>query len=303
MEDTYYNILGVDERASPDEIKKAYRSLSLKYHPDRNVGNSELTDEKFKQIGQAYEILSDPVKRDEYNNRDSPHNFVNISHMANLDELFNNIFGINNGGINMGGNNFGGPQIHIFRNGVPMNIHPNFQKPLPIIKNVTINMEQVFNGAVIPLEIERWIIENSIKVFEIETIYVNIPKGIDDNEIIILTNKGNILNDNYKGDIKIFIKVENNTEFIRDGLDLLIDKNLTLKDALCGFMFQLKFIDGIEYTIHNNVGNIIRPFYKKIIPNKGLTREIKTGNLIITFIVNFPEFITFDKIELLKNIL
>lgn len=303
MEDTYYNILGVDETASPDEIKKAYRLLSLKYHPDRNVGNSELTDEKFKQIGQAYEILSDPVKRDEYNNRNAPHNFVNMPPMANLDELFNNLFGMSNGGINLGGNIFGGPQIHIFRNGVPMNIHPNFQKPIPIIKNVTINMEQVFSGAVIPLEIERWIIENSIKVFEIETIYVNIPKGIDDNEIIILTNKGNILNDNYKGDIKIFVKVENNTEFIRDGLDLLIDKNLTLKDALCGFMFQLKFIDGIEYTIHNNAGNIIRPFYKKLIPNKGLTREIKTGNLIITFIVNFPESITFDKIELLKDIL
>lgn len=49
MEDTYYNILGVDENAMQDEIKKAYRVLSLKYHPDRNIGNSELTDEKFKK--------------------------------------------------------------------------------------------------------------------------------------------------------------------------------------------------------------------------------------------------------------
>ena len=309
MEDTYYNILGVDENASQDEIKKAYRSLSLKYHPDRNIGNSELTDEKFKKIGQAYEILSDNTKREEYNNRNTPPNFVNMANMsamANLDELFNNLFGMHHGGVNIGGNPFGGlggPQIHIFRNGAPMNIHPNFQKPPPIIKNITINMEQVFSGTSISLEIERWIVDNSIKMFETESMFINLPKGINDNELIILPDKGNILNDNCKGDIKIFVKVENKTDFVRSGLDLLIDKNLTLKEALCGFMFQLPFINGKEYTIHNNTGNIIHPYYKKTIPNMGLTRETQTGNLIITFIINFPESITHDKIELLKDIL
>jgi len=301
MENTYYNILGVDENASQDEIKKAYRSLSLKYHPDRNVGNSELTDEKFKQIGQAYEILCDTVKRDEYNNRNAPA----FANMPNIDEIINNLFGMNGCGINVGGNLFcnGGPQIHIFRNGHPVNIHPHFQKPTPIIRTITINMEQMFNGTSISLEIERWVIENSTKVFEIETIYVNIPKGINNNEIILLTDKGNVLNDNCKGDIKIFVKVENNTEFVRNGLDLLINKNITLKDALCGVLFQLQFINGKEYTIHNNSGIIIHPFYKKLIPNMGLTRENQTGNLIITFIVNFPESISLDKIELLKGIL
>ena len=62
------------------------------------------------------------------------------------------------------------------------------QKPTPIIQTVTITMEQVLLGATIPLDIERWIIENGNKIFENETVYVTIPKGVDDNEIIILIN-------------------------------------------------------------------------------------------------------------------
>ena len=54
----YYNILGVKENANANEIKKAYRSLSFKYHPDKNNGN----DERFKTINEAYEVLSDPIK-------------------------------------------------------------------------------------------------------------------------------------------------------------------------------------------------------------------------------------------------
>ena len=65
MKENYYRILGVAENASQDEIKKAYRKLALKYHPDRNRNNPE-AEEKFKQITEAYEVLSDPKKREQY---------------------------------------------------------------------------------------------------------------------------------------------------------------------------------------------------------------------------------------------
>jgi len=299
-EETFYSILEVSETASQEEIKKAYRKKSLKCHPDKNEGDTNLT-EQFKKIGEAYETLSDVDKRNEYDNR-KINPFVN---MPNLDDFFNNIFGMHmgcNNPVNMDPFCGGDPHIRIFRNGIPINLSQTFQKPSPIIKTLTVSMEQVLNGATVPLVIERWIVEKQLKVFETENIYVNIPKGVDDNELIILTGKGNVLNDG-KGDLKIFIKVVNNTEFVRNGLDLLIEKSITLKESLCGFIFELIYINGKTYTLHNNSDNIIPPYYKKIIPNMGLTRDTHTGNLIITFIVIFPTQIENIHINILKEIL
>jgi DnaJ family protein A protein 2 len=190
------------------------------------------------------------------------------------------------------------PNVQVFRNGVPM-----YQKPQPIQKTVSITMENVLNGVNLPVEIERWIVENGTRVTEKETVYVPIPKGVDDNEIIVLTNKGNIMSATCIGDVKIFIKVDNTTDFKRNGLDLILEKKISLKEALCGFNFELKYINGKTYTINNNIGSIVTPAYFKAIPNMGLTREGHTGNLVITFDIIFPETLDKEKIILLKDIL
>jgi hypothetical protein len=196
----------------------------------------------------------------------------------------------------------GMPNIQIFRNGVPINVN-RFQKPTPITKNITISMNQVLTGASIPVDIERWITENEHKVFEKETIYVTIEKGIDSGEIIVLEGKGNIVNDQCKGDVKIYVNVENNTQFQRYGIDLLLEKPISLKEALCGFSFEIKYINDKNYTINNTQGNIITPNYKKTIPGMGLERNGKRGNLVIHFIIEFPASLSIDKINLLKDVL
>jgi DnaJ-class molecular chaperone len=322
-----YKILGVSENASHDEIKKAYRALSLKYHPDRNPDPT--ATEQFKKINEAYETLGDEQKRKQYEmERNNP--FMRMSNMGRgmhsganmgeMDDILKAFFGGmpfmgGMGGFNMANemedlNGMGGmrgfppgAQFHIFHNGQPVNIGNRFQKPSPINKTVTIDIEQVYNGTTIPVDIERWINDNGTKTFEKETLYVSIPKGIDENEIIMLKDKGNVVNEQCKGDVKIFIKITNNTEIKRQGLDLIYEKNISLKEALCGFTFEIKFINGKIYTLNNNSGNIITPEYRKIVPNMGLTREGHTGNLIVIFHIEFPEKLTNEQINNLSEIL
>lgn len=307
MSDNYYNILGVEESATKEEIKKAYRGLSFKFHPDKNPGNSEATG-KFQKISEAYETLGDEQKREEYDmSRKNPFMRMNGMNGNNgmdvpMDDIFNMFFG-GMPGFPPGMSGFPpGVKLHVF-NGGPMGFHQAIQKPSPIIKNITINLEQILNGATVPLEIERWIVENGMKVFENETVYVTIPQGIDEGEMIILRDKGNVINENAKGDIKIFVKITNDTLFKRSGLDLIFDKNITLKEALCGFSFEIKYVNGKSYTLNNNKGNIIPPEYRKIYPNMGLKRGEHSGNMIIHFHVDFPEKLTEEQIVKLSELL
>jgi DnaJ-class molecular chaperone len=298
----------VDEKSSKDEIKKAYRSLQMKWHPDKNPGSQESIN-MTQKINEAYETLGDDEKRKEYDyTRNNPNPFMRMSGHGGggmevpVDDILNMFFG---GGI-PGMNGFPGmppgARIHVF-NGSPMGFQQAIQKPTPIIKTINVTMEQVLNGATIPVDIEKWVMDNGVKTCEPETIYVSVPKGIDDGEILILRDKGNILNENIKGDVKIFIKIINETLFKRSGLDLIFEKNISLKEALCGFTFEIKYVNGKSYTLNNNKGNIIPPEYRKIYSGMGLTRGEHKGNMIIHFHLEFPENLNEDQITKLSEIL
>ena len=316
MSENFYNILGVTEKATKDEIKKAYRSLQMKWHPDKN-SNSQESIAMTQKINEAYETLGDEQKREAHDQiRNNPNPFTRMnshSNDINVDDIFNMFFagtGIPGMQFGMQGMPFGlhqgmppGVKIHVVHNGVPMGFHQTISKPNPIMKTININMSQVLSGASIPIDIERWIMENGIQVYENETIYVTIPQGIDDNEIIHLENKGHVLNQNVKGDVKIAVKIINDTEFKRAGLDLIYEKHISLKEALCGFTFEINYLNGKSYTLNNNKGNIIPPEYKKIYPNMGLTRGEHTGNMIIHFHIDFPEKLSDEQIEKLSDTL
>lgn len=304
MTENYYKILGVDEKSTKDEIKKAYRGLQMKYHPDRNQGDKECIN-MTQKINEAYEILSDEQKRREYDlYQNNP--FMNMSSNGNMNMNMNNANVPLNDIFNMMFGNMhnipNGSKVHIFHGG-NINFQNAMNKPVPIIKSLQINMSQVLTGVSLPLEIERWTMENNTKVFEKETIYVDIPPGIDNNEMIVLRDKGNVISENCKGDVKVNILVQNNTAFKRSGLDLILDKKITIKDALCGFTFNLDHINGKNYTLNNNKGSIVPPEYKKIYPGMGLKRGEHTGNMIIHFHVEFPDKLTDEQIDKLSEIL
>lgn len=315
----FYEILGVEQNSGEHIIKKAYRALSLKYHPDRNPSADAM--EKIQQINEAYETLGDAAKRRQYDAFLQNPNMVNMGGGGDVDvnDFFNMMFG---GGFPGGppGGFPGGPGVHVFHGNpfehmfsggtpFPDGNNPFFNsgrmnKPVPIMKTVTLTMEQCYNGASIPVEIERWFTVNNSKTIEKETIYINVHQGIDENEMLIMTDQGNVISDFCRGDIKISFKINNTTPFIRQGLDLIYKKTITLKEALCGFAFDIMHLNGKPLQI-NNITNpsVIKPNTKRVIPSLGMIRDSNTGNLIIEFNVEFPESITNEAKTILESIL
>jgi DnaJ-class molecular chaperone len=329
MSENLYEILGVAKDASESDIKRAFRALSLIYHPDRNTDQDDQTKqektEKFKEISSAYETLKSADTRKQYDMESQGFGGFRGGPMSSSDEMndINQLFGMlfGQGGMSpMGGmhsmhtqhmGHMGGggmPEIRIFHGaggGNGRQMFMNMQKPPPIIKNITISMEQCFRGADIPVDIEKWIYHNGMKVSEIQTIYVHIPPGIQDNEIVILRDCGNESNDELKGDIKIGIKIQNTTQFIRVDMDLLFTKQITLKEALCGFSFDVTHLNGKLLALNNKTNpTIVKPHYKKVVTGLGMMNEAGNfGNLIIEFDVKFPESLTSEQTEGLNNIL
>ena len=322
MEDCY-NILGVEKNATQDEIKKKYRKLSLLHHPDKNPGNSA-AEEKFKVINSAYDTLGDEEKRKIYDmERNNP--FMSRGRSSGntnpMDDIFKMFFKGNvipgmhqnmgqNMHQNMGQNmhqNMGGipgmsPNIRIFRNGQSVDVN-NLHKPLPIIKNLVISLEQAYIGEQMPVQIERWLFEDGIRKCENETLYIPIMKGIDDKEIIILRDKGNILDNNLKGDVKIVINIQNTSIFKREGLNLFLIKDISLKDSLCGFKFLINHINGKQLRFNSDSGVPTKDGQIKMIPGFGMERENTKGNLGIKFNIIYPEKLSTDQINKLQEIL
>lgn len=329
MPESHYEILGVTSKSTDAEIKKAYRVLSLKYHPDRN-SSSEAVD-KMHKINEAYEVLSDPVKKRQYD-MELKNPFLSglggmpggmgmpFSRMDSMDDMggMNDIFQMLFGG---GGGIHGMPEVHIFHGGMPgmgmSGLPPGFlgnlggprmrgfqQKPPALVKTVQITLEQAYHGCTLPVEIERWTMIGELKVQEEETIYLTIPAGTDDNEMITVEGKGNVANEQQKGDVKITIEVVNNTVFRRKGLDLIFRKGISLKESLCGFSFELPHLNGKILNLNNrNNATIIKPNFKKVIAGLGMKRDDAMGNMVIEFEVEFPDYLTPEQIAGISQIL
>jgi len=307
--ETYYDILGISKDANESEIKKAFRALSLKYHPDRN--QNEDTTEQFQKIGEAYEVLSDPEKRSQYENELNGMPFgMPFSHMDSMNEFndLNNIFNMmfnGMGGPGMGGPGMGGPGIRIFHSGMGggPQFFQQFQKPSAISKTVNISLNQCYDGGVIPVEIDRFVVNNGIKYTEKVGLNVPIPKGIHEKDGILIEGEGNSIND-LKGDIKLSFKIEEHPIFKRREGDLIYKKKISLKEALCGFSFELQHLNGKMLFLNNKSNRtIITPDTKKTIPNLGIEYEGKTGNLIIEFNIDFPINLSEEQMNVISSVL
>jgi DnaJ-class molecular chaperone len=222
--------------------------------------------------------------------------------------------GMNMGGMNMmggmGGMNMGGMNINIvpdiFEDHFFQQFHrqaPHNNTISPIVKEVIISLEQAYTGTAVFIEIERAIVQNGMQMSEIESVSINVPRGIRDNETLLLTGKGNST-EHTVGDLHILVKIENKTIFEQQGDDLYMKKKITLKEALCGFAFDIKHLNGKLLQFNNIVNpSIIKPNFKKVVEGLGMIRDNKQGNLIIQFDIMFPEALTREQITQLNGIL
>ena len=331
----YYKILGVDEKSSDDEIKKAYRRMSMLHHPDKN-GNTDESKQMFQELNNAYEALSDANKRRTYDMMRKGggggggfHHFGGGGGGGGVppgfppgipEELLHMLFGA--GGLhNVHGHGHGpGPRVvfQAFNNGRPMGAQQQhqpqqqqqqqqqphvriYQVPETIIKTVSMTLEQCFNGCSIPLEIDRQVPDNDIIKIERETIHAQIPKGILGGDTIILTECGHMNEAGMKGDVRIIINVLQHQVFKVENIDLTIEKTVSLKSALCGFDFEITHLNGRIFKLANKPGSIIKPGSIKTIPGLGLEKNGETGVLKIKFNVEFPETLTMEQIAALHN--
>lgn len=257
-----YNILEISNESSIDNVKKQYRKLSLKYHPDKN---NNTTSEIFKKITAAYDFI--------LNNNGEKLNKTIISKQNYYNNKYNNHERCNNNYKN---------DNYIYEKYIYEKYNDD------ILKILEISFDQAYNGCSIPISINRKIIYNNIINEENETLYVNIPNGIDNNEIIILENKGNNIN-NYYSNVKITIKLLEHNNFKREGLDIYFKLNLSFKESLIGFEYILKHLNNKNYKIKSKEGEIITNNTKMVLHNLGFCRNDYYGNLIITFNINYQK--------------
>lgn len=227
----YYEILGVSKNASDDEIKKAYRKLAVKYHPDKNPGNKE-AEEKFKEVSEAHEVLSDKQKRARYDQ---------FGHA-----------GV--GGAAGGGNPFGGQSGNFNFNGRDFNFDfgggGGLDDILGSIFGFGGGQRRPARGAdyrtTVVLNFEEAVF-GTTKVVSADgrDLKVKIPAGIDDGMSIRLTGKGGAApKGGTKGDLYVFIRVKPHKHLTREGNIILSDKTISMVDAALGTEVDVETVDG-----------------------------------------------------------
>jgi len=269
----YYEVLGVSKGASESEIKKAYRKMALKYHPDKNPGDKE-AEEKFKEAAEAYEILSNAEKRQRYDQYG--HAGVggaagaNGFHMS-MDDIFSqfgDIFGDAFGGAFGGFGGFGGT-----RQGEGQTI---------VSKCPVCAGDGIVKGE--------------------EVISIKIPAGVEDGMQLSMSGKGNAgARGGIPGDLIILIEEQEDKNFVRDGRNILYDAFISFTDASLGATIDVPTLDGkarIKIAPGTQAGKVLR------LKGKGLPslNSYGNGDLLVNINVWTPKSLTKEEREILEKL-
>jgi molecular chaperone DnaJ len=233
----YYDILGVQKGASQDDIKKAFKKAALKYHPDREGGD----EKKFKEAGEAYEVLSDEQKRAAYDQ------FGHSAGAANAGGPGGNPFA----GGNPFGGGFDGVQFDFSGAGGFGDIFSEIfggmrNRPRDVQVALAIDFDEAVSGTTRELNLR--VMDRTTGERKSETVKVKIPAGIDNGQSIRMAGKGEHGQGGSRGDLYVEIHVREPKGFERHGASLVSRVKIDMVDAALGTEIDIKTLEG-EITI------------------------------------------------------
>lgn len=303
LQKDFYKVLGVSKDADEATIKKAYRKLARTWHPDQNKGNPE-AEERFKEIGEAYTVLSNPEQRQQYDaiRAMGAGGFRggaggSGTSGVNFEDIFG-AFGGGNGGNVRFSTSGGGAGINlddIFgafggfggAHGSPYQQAP--QKGDDLHASTRITLKQSLSGVNIKLAVSG------------KPMTVKVPKGIKDGQSVRLRGKGKAsINGGSAGDLIVTIHVEEDPVYSREGNDLRMTLPVTFAEATLGANVELPLIDGSTVTVKvpagSDSGRTLR------LKGRGVATKKGTGDLLATISVVVPKDLTPEQLDSIKSL-
>ncbi|KAK4764431.1 hypothetical protein SAY87_013869 [Trapa incisa] len=307
----YYNVLKVRRDAGDEDLKKAYKRLAMKWHPDKNLVNHKEAEAKFKLVSEAYDVLSDPQRRQIYDlygeealkgaydvtpppparsassvgSRPDSSSFRYNS--RDPDEFFADLFG-----DRLSRDRLFGEKRHnsgIERAEKSMEAGGS-KKPPPVESKLTCSLEELYKGARKKMRISRIVPDEfgNPKTVQ-ETLKIDILPGWKKGTKITFPEKGNQEPGAIPPDLTFVVDEKPHPVFKREGNDLLVVQTLSLLEALTGKTHSITTLDGRVLDLHGT--DIVRPGSEVVIPNEGMPNSkdpTTKGDLRVSFNIKFP---------------
>uniref|UniRef100_A0A671QCK5 DnaJ homolog subfamily A member 2 n=1 Tax=Sinocyclocheilus anshuiensis TaxID=1608454 RepID=A0A671QCK5_9TELE len=320
-----YDILGVSPSASENELKKAYRKLAKEYHPDKNPNAGD----KFKEISFAYEVLTNPEKKDLYDRYGEQGLREGGCGGGGMDDIFSHIFGgglfgfmggqgrSRNGGrrrgedmvhpLNQGGKS-GAVQKCTACRGRGMRIMIRQLAPGMVQQMQSVCTDCNGEGEVISEKDRCKKCEGKKVIKEVKILEVHVDKGMKHGQKITFGGEADQAPGLEPGDIVLVLQEKDHETFRREGNDLHMTHKIGLVEALCGFHFTLKHLDGRQIVVKYPAGKVIEPGSVRVVRGEGMPHyrnPFEKGDLFIKFDVQFPDnnWLSPEKLSELEDLL